>query len=468
MTKVLTDELNYENIANAIRSKTGESAAYLPSEMAEAISTLLPNRITNGEKIQCYSVSDPILPNTFIELVSNWRSPIACGETATIATDDSSHSASGNFSGVAIAANKIFLAYPYNKTAYAVICTVSGETITVGTPVALSSGTEYLDGVIMTDYLGNQKVIVAFRENPDDILKGSICTISGDNITVGARQNMLPVAATNTNRDRMKAINSSTVLVAYGISNYAHACICTISGDTLTPGTDTQITTQSYSGSVYGVDIVNSSTALITYAANGAPNVVVASISGTTITPGTPLQVAASGYTISTALLSSDTYVVTYSSGSGRGTHVYVRVGSVSGGTVTLGQEIQLISSSYSGDGLSMVKMNSSSIFLIYRLYESNSSSNLNGVLCTIENGDVRIMRDDTIFTGEYSGFVPFRVNDDVAIVTKHAGINNTAFICRSSIVDAAIESQEKIDGVTTSTATYSTAGDIWVLNQGS
>lgn len=467
MTKVLTDELNYENIANAIRSKTGESAAYLPSEMAEAISALLPNRITNGEKIQCYSVSDPILPNTFIELVSNWRSPIACGETATIATDDSSHSASGNFSGVAIAANKIFLAYPYNKTAYAVICTVSGDTITVGTPVALSSGTEYLEDAIMVDYLGSQKVIVSFRENPDDLLKGSVCTISGNNITVGTRQNMLPMT-TYTSGNRIKVINSSTVLVTYSVSNYAHACVCAISGNTLTPGTDTQITTQSYSGTVYGIDIVNSSTALITYVANGAPNVVVASISGTTITPGAPLQIAASGYSVGTALLSSDTYVVTYGSGSGSRNHVYVRVGSVSGGTVTLGQEIQLISSSYSGDGLSMVKMNSSSIFLIYRLYESNSSSNLNGVLCTIENGNVRIMRDDTILTGQYSGFVPFRVNDEVAIVTKHAGINNTAFICRSSIVDAAIESQEKIDGVTASTATYSTAGDIWVLNQGS
>lgn len=40
MAQVLTDESNYEDIADAIREKLGTNTTYLPSEMAAAIRSI--------------------------------------------------------------------------------------------------------------------------------------------------------------------------------------------------------------------------------------------------------------------------------------------------------------------------------------------------------------------------------------------------------------------------------------------
>lgn len=45
MAYVLTDESNYEDIADAIREKLGTSTAYLPSQMAAAIRSI-PSAVT--------------------------------------------------------------------------------------------------------------------------------------------------------------------------------------------------------------------------------------------------------------------------------------------------------------------------------------------------------------------------------------------------------------------------------------
>lgn len=50
MAQVLTDESNYENIADAIREKAGTSAKYTPSEMAGAIRSIPTNGAVTGVK----------------------------------------------------------------------------------------------------------------------------------------------------------------------------------------------------------------------------------------------------------------------------------------------------------------------------------------------------------------------------------------------------------------------------------
>lgn len=60
MTRVLTDNQNYHDIAEAIREKLGVETEYLPSEMAEAIGDIQPQGTYGTKTITANGTYDPI------------------------------------------------------------------------------------------------------------------------------------------------------------------------------------------------------------------------------------------------------------------------------------------------------------------------------------------------------------------------------------------------------------------------
>lgn len=143
----------------------------------------------------------------------------------------------------------VFIAHSSNgnKYLYAMICTISGTTITAGTDVELS-GTKYAGECISTERLPNGKVFVAHSYNSDRYLYGIVCTVSGTTIAKGT-----DIALNSTNTYAGNVISTATlsngnifISHSYSSSSYLYGMIVKVSGTTITAGSDTSLVESSY------------------------------------------------------------------------------------------------------------------------------------------------------------------------------------------------------------------------------
>ena len=145
-----------------------------------------------------------------------------------------------------------FLAYGAGSELYGMIATINSGKISTSTPVQLSSNSnsgQYID-------------VIKLSETSVFILSGSsstnyvmVCTIDGNNITGGT-----PISAGldqySVGRRSMVALTSALVCVAYAKNNsyYGYANYFTISGTTITSGTELKVDSGS-SFATYGTCI---------------------------------------------------------------------------------------------------------------------------------------------------------------------------------------------------------------------
>ncbi|MDV3426736.1 MAG: hypothetical protein LIR50_06040, partial [Bacillota bacterium] len=149
-------------------------------------------------------------------------------------------------SAVLIDTDKIFIAHRgTNSTLAGIVCTISGTTITAGTDTTLVSGTntyQYASAVL----IDTNKVFIAHNGN-GSYLKGMICTISGTTIT--ADTDTILVSGTNMHQYASAVlIDTNKIFIAHSsdtITNYyLNGMICTISGTTITAGSDTTLVSE--------------------------------------------------------------------------------------------------------------------------------------------------------------------------------------------------------------------------------
>ena len=94
-----------------------------------------------------------------------------------------------DISAVKINSNKVFIAHTYGLEPYylyGLVCTINGENITAGRDTQLS--TRYGGAEISTVLLSNNKVFIAYDYINTSVniqLYAMVCTIDGENITVG-------------------------------------------------------------------------------------------------------------------------------------------------------------------------------------------------------------------------------------------------------------------------------------------
>ena len=165
-----------------------------------------------------------------------------------------------NFSATYDSVNKkVVIAYrDVNNSEYgtAVVGTVSGTSITFGTPVVFeSSTTEYTAATFDPD---TKQVVIAFRRAfgaRGEIIPGSV---SGTSITFGTRENF-----NSGSTDEIALCYDSAnkrVVIAYrdvGASNYGSSVVCTVSAGAITVGSETVFR----SAIVLGIDITYDSIA---------------------------------------------------------------------------------------------------------------------------------------------------------------------------------------------------------------
>ena len=219
----------------------------------------------------------------------------------------------------------------------AVVGTVSGNTISYGTPVVYNSvSTSQSDCVYDTT---NQKLVICYTEA--NILTGEACvgTVSGTSISFGSA---VQFSATSDNPAYISASFDSSsgkivvVFTAQGNGNYATSVVGTVSGTSISFGSDVVFkssNTQQFA-CVYDTN-ANKTVILYTESSvTGAGEGIVGTVSGTSISFGTAAQFDSSPITwvVGAYDSSSNQIICAYTK-----VHAKVVLGTVSGTSISFG-----------------------------------------------------------------------------------------------------------------------------------
>ena len=230
----------------------------------------------------------------------------------------------------------------------AVVGTVSGTSISFGTPVAFTDKQiRYLSGA----YDSNAgKVVFSYAHDSNKYGTGIVGTVSGTSISFGSDEHFEQAAIESTST--VYDVNAQKIVVSYrddGNSNYGTAVVGTVSGTSITYGTPVvfQSSAAYYYANVYEP---NAQKVVIGYrddVASSAGTAIVGTVSGTSISFGTK-QAFESGNTtyISGDYDTVNQKVVYAYQDSGNSSHGTAVVGTVSGTSISFGSPVVFASSS--------------------------------------------------------------------------------------------------------------------------
>ena len=188
----------------------------------------------------------------------------------------------------------------------AIVGTVSGTSISFGSAAVFITATA--TGVSACYDSNSNKVITSYRNSGDSNSHAVVCTVSGTSISFGT-----PVSFGSSGEDTKGVFDSGNnkIVIAYkdgGNSDYGTAIVGTVSGTAISFGTPAVFLSRSISGIGITFDS-DSGGVVISYVdsgpssnsqGSGDPTLVTASVSGTSVTFGSP-TVAATIYSNRTA-----------------------------------------------------------------------------------------------------------------------------------------------------------------------
>ena len=249
--------------------------------------------------------------------------------------------------------NKIVVAYNLNivgAVGTAIVGTVSGTTISFGSPVVFNAGNTAEMGIAYDS--SNNKVVIAYRDKNNSSYGTAIVgTVSGTSISFGTAVIFLS-ALTQFTQAVYDSSNNKVVLAYYGTSGYGQSVVGTVSGTSISFGATATFQSASVTslGSTYDSNL-NKVVIVYDQGGNNA-QAVVGTVSGTSISYGTPVT-----YQSGTAWSNSATFdstnnkvVIAYTNNSNSyyGTAL---VATVSGTTISFGTPVVFASvTSYSSE----------------------------------------------------------------------------------------------------------------------
>ena len=176
----------------------------------------------------------------------------------------------------------------------AIVGTVSGTSITFGSPTVFTGTAVLNDSSSITYDTTNDKVVIAYRDAANSNYGTAIVgTVSGTSISFGTKA-VYESAISYENRATFDS-NAGKVVIAYrdaGNSNAGTAVVGTVSGTSITFGSPTAFTTGS--SAFYNSSITfdsNSNKVVVAYrhSGNSEGQAAVGTVSGTSISFGTPV-----------------------------------------------------------------------------------------------------------------------------------------------------------------------------------
>jgi len=273
---------------------------------------------------------------------------------------------------------KIVIAYRDNSSpnyGSAIVGTVSGTSISFGTPVVFESASTY--NISMAFDSSSNKVVIAYRDYGNSQYGTAIVgTVSGTSISFGSA--VMFEEATTDYISTVYDASANKVVIAYrdqGNSNSGTAIVGTVSGTSISFGSPT-----AFNGSAYYISATydtNAQKVVIAFtdgtnSSNGTA--IVGTVSGTSISFGTKVVFGASNSDYINAVYDSNAQkiVILYMASVGTGI-----VGTVSGTSISFGSTATFSSGSLDFLGATYDSV-ASKIVLAYRDYSNSYYGTLN------------------------------------------------------------------------------------------
>lgn len=246
-------------------------------------------------------------------------------------------------------ANRVVIAYKDSgNSSYgtAIVGTVSGTSISFGTAVVYNSGESTEQGITFDS--SNNKVVICYRDNANSNHGTAIVgTVSGTSISFGSEVSYN--AANSTNNTATFDSSNNKVVIAYrdgGNSNYGTAIVGTVSGTSISFGSE--VVFAGSSAVQYNSAVFDSSNNKVVIAYrddgnSGYGTAIVGTVSGTSISFGTAVVFASSGTVYPKAAFDSGLNQVGIAwRDDGDGQALDLRIGTVSGTSISFGTSIEL------------------------------------------------------------------------------------------------------------------------------
>ena len=236
---------------------------------------------------------------------------------------------------------KVVVFYPRDASSgrpYAAVGTVSGTSISFGTPVKIIDNfyTQYFAAAYDVT---NQKVVMAYQDNGgNNHGKAVVGTVSGTSISFGSVVTF--ESATTSIISMAYDENAGKIVIAYnddGNSNYGTSIVGTVSGTSISFGSPV-VFNSNYSGGIGATYEPVSQNIVIAYIVGGTTygNAIVGTVSGTSISFGTSVvfESAATGSVSIAASNSGGTVLISYGD-TGNSNYGTAILGTVSGTSVS-------------------------------------------------------------------------------------------------------------------------------------
>jgi len=279
-------------------SNSGQTGVGYDASSKKAVIAYLDNSTTSGDAV-VYQAGGSVPNLTAENYIGMSRGVVVAGETGAKTTFDS-NTLGNEITGSVYDPDtqKIIICYTYSASpyyGYAVVGTVSGTTLTFGTPAVFQSGETSWTGITY-DTTNNKVVVVSRNASNSYYGMAAVGTVSGTSISFGT-----PVVYNSANSEFNKAVfdeNAGKVVVTYRDNTNAdgEARVGTVSGTSISFGTPATFDSgnANYIAPVYDV---NAQKVVIAYRDNNDNNygkALVATVSGTSLSFGTAATFSAS------------------------------------------------------------------------------------------------------------------------------------------------------------------------------
>lgn len=365
-------------------------------------------------------------------------------ETSNDIQLSSESSSASDISAVQLDENRVFIAHSCKSYygLYGIVVTIDGATITAGTDTALDTNS-YSGSYISAVALDSGRVFIAHSYTSNFHLYSMVVTISGTNVTIGT-DTALVSSSSSATAISTQLLSSGNVFVAhsYGSSCYLYAIVCTISGTTITKGTDTKLQGSNIAGGTISSQLLPSGNIFVAHSLTSSYSLyaLVCSVSGTTISAsGSSTQMITStnsGAVISTELLPNGTVLVVHSDSSDM--MLYGFVCTIEGTTPSRKGTDYLISSTYkTGKEISTQLLPNGKVFIAHS--HTSGSYYLYGIIATIDGNTVTVGTDTKLNANSYSGYtISSILLPNGAIFIAHSYSTNYYFYAQVFGIDEA------------------------------
>ena len=182
--------------------------------------------------------------------------------TVTVGTPvklDTNEDAPYYIASVALTSSKVFITYTggVSVSLRAIVCTISGTSITAGTAVSLFTNTQSGYSVNAVR-LSDTKVFISHQYDRDDeYLYGLVCTISGTSIKAGTNTSIIDSSYATIHDPIL--IGEDKIFIAHGnsASRFVYGKVVAINNTSLTVGTSIQLTTKTACWGMRAVKVNN-------------------------------------------------------------------------------------------------------------------------------------------------------------------------------------------------------------------